>query len=117
MALVLVPVAFGNAVTRRCRAVAHPDIRGWPELGDLPAIDVPLVAAELAEGRCRRHVLHPAEDAHRVPVPDDLHVSGLGNLRTPGGRSVNVGKVGEIQQVVDDELDMRIHVELDIADL
>ena len=116
MALVLEPVALGNAAARRRRAVADPDVCRRSELGDLPAVDAPFVAAEPAEGRRRRRVLHPAQDAHRVSVLDGLHPGGLGDLGAPGGRPVNVGEVGEIQKVVDDELDVRVQMELDVAD-
>ena len=77
-------------------------------------MDVP--AAEPAEGRRRRHVLHPAQDAHRVSVLDGLHPGGLGDFGTPGGRPVDVGEVGEVEQVVDDELDVGVQTELDVAD-
>ena len=77
----------------------------------LPAVHLAREVAGLGEQWRRLHVKQPAADANAVVEPFGSH--GLGGLaRIARNRAlVHVGDVGEIDQVVDDELIIRFHVQ------
>src|SRR5262249_14629509 len=82
------------------------------EIDDLPAVHVGGEAARLHEGRRRRRIDHPAGDRDTVLRALHLDLRLVYQRRIPDRGSVHEGEMGEVEQVVDDELPVAFDVEV-----
>src|ERR1051326_5524623 len=106
------PLALRRAGAGRGGADVEPQERGWREVDDLPAVDVRGEAADLDEGGRRRLVDDPARHRHVVGRARHLDGGMLGERRIADGGLVHEGEMGDAEQVVDDQLPVRLHVEI-----
>ena len=111
----LVALAFSGAGVGRRGTVVDAEIGGRKELRDLPAVDVAVIVAELLVGGRRRHVHGPARDLDVVAVTLGLDVGDVGDVGGTHRRRVHRREVGEIEQIVVDELVVAPHRAIDQA--
>ena len=106
----LAAVALGRARARLCATDIQNYGRRWRPGDELPAVDIPLEIAGTGEQGRRHEIQHPTPHAHAVWKP--LRPRRRRSLAGVAGQRllVDVGDVRQIQQIVDDELVVRAHL-------